>query len=207
MLTSYGALQASVADWLNRRDLTAQIKDFVTLAEASISRRVRRKTIRTTVTLTQDTFTLPPDCAELRSVRLVSGSPSRDLPFKIVTPEVLAEIRALFNNVAQRPRWGTVTGNTLTVVPPPDSAYTAELSYFEKLVPLTDPNQTNSILQESPDVYLYGALSHSAPFLQHDERIPIWQGAFEKALAELEAVREREEFSASIRPARLPMRF
>jgi len=33
-LTTYTELKASIADWLNRSDLTAAIPDFISLAEA-----------------------------------------------------------------------------------------------------------------------------------------------------------------------------
>jgi hypothetical protein len=74
-------------------------------------------------------------------------------------------------------------------------------------VPLSATNLTNSILTEASDIYLYGALLEATPFLEHDERIPVWKAAFDGAIAELDDQREREEFQASIRPARLPVRF
>lgn len=207
MLDSYTNLKLTIADWLNRADLTLQIADFIALTEASITRRVRRKTIRNTVTFTQDTLPIPIDCAELRSMRFVTGFPYRDKPIPVVTPEMLADHRAAYNNVAGRPLFASIIAGSIVIAPPPDGTYPAELTYFEKLVPLSTTNATNSVLRDSPDVYLYGALTHSAPFLKHDERIPVWQSLYEQAIGELEAAREREEFNASIRPARLPMRF
>ena len=40
-LTTYTELKASIADFLNRDDLTTVIPDFITLAEAQINRDVR----------------------------------------------------------------------------------------------------------------------------------------------------------------------
>jgi hypothetical protein len=65
----------------------------------------------------------------------------------------------------------------------------------------------NDILTEAPDLYLYGALYESAPYLEHDERIPIWEDFFEKGVTELDIKRQREETNASYRPARLPVFF
>ena len=39
-LTSYSELKSSLADWLNRDDLTSVIPDFISLAEAQIERRL-----------------------------------------------------------------------------------------------------------------------------------------------------------------------
>lgn len=205
-LANYTDLKAAVADWLNRADLTSQIPDFIALAEAEISRRLRRKTIRTTLSITAEETALPSACAELRSIRLSTGSAYQDKPLDVVTPEVLAEHRASRGGVAGRPVMASVYQDALVVSPPPDATYTAKIAYFEKLVPLaTSP--TNGTLTESPDLYLYGALMQSAPFLQHDERIATWQSLFERALDQLEQQRQREETAASIRPVRLPRVF
>ena len=40
-LANYADLTASVANWLNRTDLTAIIPDFVAMAESDISRDLR----------------------------------------------------------------------------------------------------------------------------------------------------------------------
>ena len=40
-LNTFTALKASIADYLNRDDLTAVIPDFITLAESQINREVR----------------------------------------------------------------------------------------------------------------------------------------------------------------------
>ena len=42
-LSTYTELKASVADWLNRTDLTSVIPDFIALAEAQIERTLRTR--------------------------------------------------------------------------------------------------------------------------------------------------------------------
>ena len=39
-LTTNAELQAVIADWLNRSDLSAQIPDFLTLAQLKINRKL-----------------------------------------------------------------------------------------------------------------------------------------------------------------------
>ena len=41
MITDYASLQAAVADYLNREDLTTQIQTFIQLAEAKFNRELR----------------------------------------------------------------------------------------------------------------------------------------------------------------------
>lgn len=207
MITSYDTLKASVADWLARGDLTTQIPEFIQLAEAEIKRRLRVRTIRATLAISAASTPLPSDCAELRSLSLVSGSPWLDTPISLGTKEQLDQTRAAHSGVTGRPRRAAVVGSTLLVAPAPDQAYACDVTYFEKLVPLTAGGASNAVLDASPDVYLWGALMHAAKYLQHDERVAVWKAEFEAALAQLEAERDRQETAASLRPARLPAVF
>ena len=152
---------------------------------------------------------MPCEAAELRSLYLVTASPHLDKPFLIVTPEILAERRALEVAVAGRPYMGAITsgGRELIVTPAPDASYTAEIIFFAALQPLSDTNTINNVLEEAPDAYLYGTLLQAEPYLEHDERIPVWKEKFDTAIDELNYVREREEHAASLQPVRLPVVF
>lgn len=202
-LTTYSGLKDAIAKFLNRTNLTDVIPAFIALAEAEIARRVRRKTITTTITVSGATTALPADCVELRSVHLVTSSKGRDLPLNVGTPEMLAEMRARYGGAAGRPILACLMGGKLEVAPAPDASYSAEIKYFEKLTPLSATVAANSVLTDSPDVYLYGALKHSAPFLEHDERLSLWTSLFDSAVDQLDIAREREETSASLRPVRI----
>lgn len=205
-LDTYSDLQDAIAQYLNRDDLGEQIPTFITLAEKQIKRRLRRSKSRQTVQFSGDSFQIPATIAEIASVRLVTSETSQDTPFSIVTPEMLNEMKARFG-VAGRPRFGAVVGRELMFAPAADQTYDAELIVFLSTTPLSDDNPTNSVLSEAPDVYLFGALMEAAPFTEEDERIPTWEAKYEKALKELRILREREEYSASLRPIRLPVVF
>ena len=209
-LDTYGNLKTAVADWLNRTDLSAQIVDFIYLAEVEMTRRIRRCSVRTTISITDRATALPSDAVELRSIYLVTGEPYKDLPLTVCSPEVLAEMRARRANVAYRPLYASMIAGKLVVAPDPDKSYTAEVIYFQQLSFLTgttSSSATNSVLSEAPDAYLYGALLQAAPFLEHDTRTAVWQAKFDSAIEQLNNVRDREEYNASIRPIRLPIVF
>ena len=40
-LTTFSGLKSSIADWLNRSDLTTQIADFIALTEADFNAKLR----------------------------------------------------------------------------------------------------------------------------------------------------------------------
>jgi hypothetical protein len=205
VFTTYSELQEAVANWLDRDDLEDRIPDFIALAEAKMRRRLRRKVVRASLTLDDAEVSLPATLEELRSIWLVNDSePTKGWPLRVVTPEVLAEKRQAYH-VADTPRFASVVDGVLLLVPEPSGDYDAEIVYFEKLVALSDAAPVNSMLTEAPDMYLYGALAEAAPYLEHDERVGLWQGEFAKAIVELNTDRQNKEFGASLRPVRLPV--
>lgn len=207
MLDSYANLQTSIADWLNRSDLTAVIPDFITLAEAEMARRLRWVTRRVQVDdVAASPYTLPCTIAELRSIVPVSGSPTQDSAIQIGTPEVLADRRAGSGGVAGRPRWAAITstGRELLLVPAPDQTYTFELIFFQKLQPLSATNTVNDELREAPDVYKAGCMHYAEDYLEHDEAALKWRTRFDLAIMQLNIQRENAEFGSGLRPMRLP---
>ena len=206
-LDTYQNVQTAIGDWLARTDLAAVIPDFITLAEAEMKRRIRRSTTRTTVTLVGE-FTAPPaDMAELRSAYLVSDQPEMDNPLRVSTPEMMAERRARSAGVAGRPTDIAYVAGQFMVAPIPDQNYTVEIIYFTQLTALSSATPVNAILQEAPDAYLFGALLQAEPYLENDPRIPTWRAGFDNAIDQLNMVRDREEYNASIKSIRLPMVF
>lgn len=204
---SYADLQSAIADFLGRDDLGSQIPGFIALAEAKIKRRVRRKTIFAALDVSTESTTLPTDLAELRSLVPATGTPSADRALTIGTLAMLADTNARRAGAAGRPQLFAVVDDQLRVAPKPDQTYTLNASYFQKLVPLSSGNTTNTVLDEAPDIYLYGALAEAAPYLEHDERVALWKQLFSDACDELDTVRQREETAASLQAARLPVVF
>ena len=73
-LGNYTELQASIADFLNRSDLTLVIPDFITMAEADMNRTLRIKdmSVRTRAPLSGQYLKLPPDFLGVRNIELMT---------------------------------------------------------------------------------------------------------------------------------------
>lgn len=209
MITDYNSLVTAIGAWLNRSDsvVTAQIPTFIALAEAAIRRELRDDTGRATITISQESTLLPTYVAEIRSLHLWSGLPEHGRPIVVTTTEILSDFRAGFSNVSGLPQYAAVVGGNLLVVPTPDQAYDCDMTYFSTLLALSPTNATNTVLDTSPDVYLYGALVHAEGFMEHDERMPLWKAGFDEALAKLENARQRREYGPSRTRAGLPRVF
>ena len=204
-LTTYAELKTSIADWLNRTDLTAVIPDFIVLCEAELKRRVRRTTNTTTIYISAANMDGPSDMASPVALHLDSGTPSQDYPLRLCTPEMLAEVRARANDVAGRPTHWAFWDSQLQFAPTPDQSYDGILVYNVQLTALA--TVVNAIYTEAPDAYLYGSLLQAAPYLEHDERIPVWQAKFDAAIEQLNQVRVDESYGAGIKDVRLPRVF
>ena len=207
-LTSYTELKAAVADWLGRTDLTTAIgADFIPLAEAEMRRRLRRSTSSTTIYISAGNMNGPTNMAAPISLRLDSASPTEDRPLRMCSPEMIAERRARAADVAGRPTdWGYWDGQ-LQFAPVPDQSYDGILTYYTQLTPLSGSVASNAILAEFPDLYLYGALAQSAPYLEHDERIAVWQAKFDAGIEQANKMRDEESYGAGFHEMRLPRTF
>lgn len=203
----YTGLKLAVAKWLNRGDLAAQIPEFIRLAEVEIARVLRSKTYTREITISAVTTSLPAEVAELRSVSPKTANVTNDLPLTILSSAGLAERRRMFGGIAGTPRYGKVVDNVLTVAPEPDDEYTFEIEFYAKMPYLSSSVATNFVLQNDPDLYLYGALLVAAPYLKNDERIAIWRENFDRAKDQRNTARSNEENGVSQQQAPLPINF
>lgn len=180
-LTSYTELKTSIANYLNRSDLTSVIPDFITLAESKLNRilrlRVMQKRVSTTTTADDAFIDLPSDFLEMVQF-FVDSNPNAILDY--VNPTEI-ELNNLQDS-SGTPQQYTIMGNEIKLNPIPDSTYTLKLSYFGKIPALSNSNTTNYILSNYPQVYLYGALVEAQPYIINDERLPTWLTLYNEAV-------------------------
>ena len=187
---TYSGLKASVADWLNRADLTAQIPDFIALAEARFNRDIRHNAMikRETTVATSDYVALPNDWLEHISLTVV-GSTTR-APLEYVSNEEFNRLR--HKNLTGEFRYYTIQDSNIVLLPATDSTLTTlEIFYYAKIPALSDTNTSNWLLTRAPDLYLYGSLVGAEMYLQNDERLPLWASAMQTLTDGLAAESER----------------
>lgn len=196
---TYTGLKASIADYLNRSDLTAAIPDFIALAEAQISRRllmagpVRRMLVRADATISTEFGTVPFDFMAANTFYFTEDN-TKQLQF--CSPDQINEKKSNSWITAGKPKFFAVVGAEFQFFPAPEQAYAAELTYWQRLPALSLTNPTNWLLTINPDAYLYGALLQSAPYLKDDDRVAVWSGAFMTILADICAADKLERNSS-----------
>lgn len=193
-LTSFSELKSSIADWLNRGDLTAVIPDFISLAEAQMERRLptQKMVKRANATIDTPFSAIPADLLSVKSLVLTSTAPVQPLVF--LTEDELDAKKYVYRTTG-KPLYFALVGNQIEVLPAPDAEYTAEITYVATLAKLSDSNTSNWVLARHPDVYLYGALLQAAPYLRDDERVGLWSSQYQTAIEDMLIQNERAAFS------------
>lgn len=181
---NYAGLKQAVEDWLNKPELVEVIPTFIELAEARFNRelRVRDMETRTSPSISSGTYTLPADWLETINFSVL-GSSGREQQLQFIdTPEYAIQSARV---VSGDPRYYTQIGGSYLIINAPTSATTFYLAYRQKIPALSVSNTSNWLLAKSPDLYLYGSLLMAEPYLQNDERVPLWAAAVQKTIADM----------------------
>ena len=196
-ITNYGELKSAVSDFLNRSDLDSVIPTFIDFAEAEFNRnlRVRQMVKRAEAAIDSRFSAVPADFIEAKDLVIVGVNPVQPLSF--ITQQEMAQQRNFEYTTANTPVSFTVVGDQFEFVPTPDTEYSLEMAYFAKIDALEDDADTNWLLTDYPDLYLYTALMHSAPYLKDDERTTVWAQLATKAREELLAREASASFNGS----------
>lgn len=176
--TNYGTLKTAVASWINRTDLTSVIPDFVTLAESSIRRDIRARDQLTdlTATLTSEAYTLPADFLEARTVKATIDNYPRTL-------EYVAEAIYDTQPESAHPVFFTIAGNTLKV----QGGTEVVVNYWARYDAFYADADTNTLLTNAPDVYLFACLVEAYDYIRDDMARDRYLERYKRAAAEFNA--------------------
>ena len=194
-ITTYAELKTAIADFLNRDDLTAVIPTFISLAEAQIARDVRhwKQEKRVTTSVDERYENLPNDWLEIKLVALTTGK-----MLQTVSMSEMAEMRAA-SGTAATPRYVRLTADQIEFYPTPNAATDISMLYYARIPALSDTDTTNWLLTDAPDVLLYGALVHSAPYLADDARASIWGALYQAGVGKLNLESQKGQTAGPLR--------
>ncbi len=183
---NYTDFQAAIANWLNRADLAGAIPDFITQAEATCNKvlRTRYMIADTTISITAavDRVALPTD---LIDVLYVANNAALTQTLVKQVPDWMARQQRLRLKAPGVPLYYAVVGTNLLVCPVPAANTTYKLSYFQEIPALSNSNTTNWLLAHHPDIYLYTALMHAAPYMADDARAELFGQSIVKMVQSL----------------------
>lgn len=189
-LATYPELLSALSRWTLRTgdlDFEEARPEFVALCESRANRTLRLKEQEVTevLPLIDGRMDLPADFLEYRAI----GDGRRNMT--LVSPSFAADVYGQSSNDASF----SVVGDQVRSFSSgrSDLAFT----YYAAIPPLSDINPTNWLLNKAPEVYLYGSLMETAPFMMDDARIATWGTLYEKAVADLKASDTMSRFAGA----------
>ena len=203
-IKDYQSLCNAVADELNRYDMVSSIPIFTQLAtkriERDLSRAKHQYMIKRAATVFFDLMTSLP-CDYIAAHQLMETDTSVLVDY--IGPNESKEwlsgrypipARTSSNaNIA----YYTIIGDQLRIFPYDELGYKKvnnphlDFWYYAQIPELNNDNPTNWVLTRYPDLYFYGTLAHTAPYLKADERLQMWDSIYSRLMADIELEAER----------------
>jgi hypothetical protein len=92
----------------------------------------------------------------------------------------------------------TIEGSSITLAPAPTvgAPITLDIVYLAKFSDLVNPSDTNWLLANAYDIYLWGVLNAAVVFIEDTELQIKYTGLFEAAVEELRTSERRARFPA-----------
>jgi hypothetical protein len=204
VIVDSASLQAAAVEYLARDQdatLIARVPTFIQLFEGTMNRALFSRQMETrslaitdpSLTTEPEFIALPADFQTMRRIRVasVTGKPS----LQFLSGTQMDERRTQMADVSGCPRYFSIFGNEIELLPTPSVATTLEMIYRANL-PTLNANASNWLLALAPDAYLFGVLLQSAPYIKQDARIQVWGAAVASALNDLNSLGNNSAFNA-----------
>lgn len=178
--SNYTELQATVADWMHRKNLSGVAVDCIALAESRMKARLwsqmRDKATSLTTVQGVASVALPTDFLSVRALSI----PGHVANVEYVTPGKYSELSV--EQASGLPRSYTLIGNDLWLAATPDKAYPLLFMYAASFPSLSQSAPTNDLLAKWPDLYLWGALAEACIYTQNSEFLAVCEARYGDAL-------------------------
>ena len=183
---NYSEIRDMVISYSDREDAEVQdrIDNFMRITEARINRLldVGMMSVRATVVLLegQDYYTLPPDFSGMRAIKMTTGDGDKTLHF--LTPEQYVNVQ----NVGSIDKvYYTIIGSQLKITPAQQGAI-LEMTYYQKVPPLTESEPNNWLANNNPDAYIFGVLVEINSFVKDAKAASLWDSRFKDTINTME---------------------
>lgn len=179
-ITSYATLKQNIEDYHKRGNSSSKYDQFIDSCEQDIWNQLRVVEMEdraTASTSTTDRFlALPDGFLKMRQLQITIDTELYDMdfvPLKSMTIYSQAGVPTQF----------TVT-DQIEFNRTADQAYTMEMNYWRKLTALSSSNTTNDILDNYPNIYLFGCLHYAFLWSMQYDLAQMWEAKFNEQVAE-----------------------
>ena len=144
-LATYSDLKTSIANWLNRSDLTSEIsEDFIVLTEKDFNSKLRIRKMNETdssFTINSETVALPTGFLQVRDFYILQGGTKYAL--KYITPAQMDQIKG--GSTSGMPSTFTILGDYFRFAPYPSASSTVVINYSKDIYALPVRTPSNYI--------------------------------------------------------------
>ena len=183
------------------QEVSSSMNIFIVLGEARINRllKTREQSTRAYVlTVTdQEYYSLPSDYNGMRNIQLNSGDPSVEhvvSVFNYATPEQMDIFRA---NPISSKLYYTVIANQIQIYPCIDSGKNIELTYYQKVPPLTPVAPENWLSVSHPDCYIQAIAMQISLFVKDYAVAKSWDDMLSRSIKELQVTDIEERWAGN----------
>lgn len=198
MTMTYTSLVDQILSYLNRNDVDTidQVPNFIYQAEQRICREVKsigiEAYVTNTFTPTVNTFLKPARWRRTLSFQIgIDTNLNTRIPLFLRTYDYLRNYWPDDTQTAQPVYYADYGYDHFIIAPTPDQSYPFEISYIELPEPLGLSVSTNWITNNAPDLLLYASLLEAVSYLKVDQRAPLWQSYYDRALSSINAQDEQ----------------
>lgn len=191
-MTTYAQLQSDIANWIERDDLTVQIKTFITLTEQELNRKLRLLQMEAVSTqslsATLKTYALPDRFISMRNIYIDVVENGRPRKLTYVTPIIMT---LSFPSDDGYPSQYTIVNNQIQVDSVAiDITKNLIIDFFQGFEPLSDTNTSNWLTNNAYETLLYGSILQAEIFLYNEIRTPVLQSRYDSVIYDLNLVAE-----------------
>lgn len=178
-IETFDGLSAFVTDHLELdADTQARLPSLIRMAEYQLDRLLttpqRESLANVSTAAGVDVVALPTDFRQIRSIRYMADD---GYPLGFVSPNVLQA-----SGTSGRPRVYSIINGQLWIGPTPDAVYLMQMVYLAGIPKLSSANQTNWLLAQNADVYVYAVLQQAALFQGDAEIAALMQSPLDAAV-------------------------
>ena len=182
--------------YLKRNDLTDLYGDFLEMAEARINAvmRLKEMEVRSTSTPTAAHWLLPDDYLELRHIQTAHSGGA--YPIEYLTPEQADDQRRILSGAY---KFYTLLDDSIEIIPHPTDESTTEIEifYYAKVDALEDGTDTNDIVTNYPNLYLYALMGEAARYREAFDQANGWFDSFDSFAEQLNKQAQAARFSGN----------
>lgn len=184
-INTFGTLKAAVSNWLARSDLDADLGTIVSLAEANIRRDVRCRAMEqvATGTLSAATLALPTRFLEARRVQLGGEVQNYMNPNEWTLYEESSS--GVYTIIGEEFHFQSSSAGYV-------------INYWQAFAPFTDDGDTNWLIENAPDVYLWASLEQAAIYIMDQAYAGMAAQQYQKALQRLNVTEQKARFGGPL---------